>query len=319
VVDLNSDGRDDVISGSYSPGHLFLFARQADGSFARGETIKDKDGIPIRVGYASAIFAADWDADGDLDLVAGNIDGEVHYIPNEGTVGQHAFGAPVALKSEGTAIRVAGGDSGPFLADWDRDGLLDLVVGAGDGSVTLYRNQGTKNEPALATAQPLIPPANRDNNDGTCCGTRTKVCVTDFNQDGQLDLLVGDFAYVQQKAPDQTPEQQAEADKAQAEYDAAMKEYMAAYEKTERPALGQEYRKLLSPAQKETPEEARQREAKLAEIMERMQAIQQQELEPLMDTLMAIQQRLPSRQGTYHGFVWLFLRKAAVPVSAAGR
>ncbi len=198
------------------------------------------------------------------------------------------------------------------------DGLLDLVVGAGDGSVLLYRNQGTKKEPALAAGQPLIPPANRHHNDGTCCGTRTKVCVTDFNQDGQLDLLVGDFAYVQQQAPDLTPDEQAEADKAQTEYDAAMKEYMAAYEKTELPALGQEFRTRLSPAEKETPAEAREREAKLAEIMDKMQAVQKQELQPLMDKLMAIQQRLPRRQGTYHGFVWLYLRKAEAPVAAAG-
>jgi hypothetical protein len=69
---------------------------------------------------------------------------------------------------------------------------------------------------------------------------------------------------------------------------------------------------------KETPEEARGREAKLADIMDEMQTIQEQKLQPLMDKLMAIQQRLPSRQGTHHGFVWLYLRKAAAPVAAAG-
>ena len=48
-MDFNGDGLADVISGSYSPGYTYLFARQSDGTFAASETIKDKDGKAIFV------------------------------------------------------------------------------------------------------------------------------------------------------------------------------------------------------------------------------------------------------------------------------
>ena len=38
----------------------------------------DATGNPLNVGHASTAFAVDWDANGTLDLVLGNIRGEVH-------------------------------------------------------------------------------------------------------------------------------------------------------------------------------------------------------------------------------------------------
>jgi hypothetical protein len=78
--------------------------------------------------------------------------------------------------------------------------LLDLIVGWGDGSVVWYRNVGSRTEPKLAKGITLVQPApwpsyddnappTEDNNPGV----RAKVCVVDWNGDGHLDLLVGDF------------------------------------------------------------------------------------------------------------------------------
>ena len=314
-MDFNGDGRRDVISGSYSPGHLFVFLQQEDGTYAEKEKIKGADGKAIMVGAAAHVYAADWDNDQDLDLVVGNISGEVYYVRNDTTGGEHAFAEPERLSANGEQIRVPGGDAGPVLADWDNDGLLDLVVGAGDGSVVFYRNSGSKDEPTIAEGQTLIAASDRQDH-GSKCGTRTKVCVTDYNGDGHLDLLVGDFASVRE-SKEMTEEEKAAAEKAREEYQAVTKEYMEAFQKTELQGMYDKYRKLQTGPEGETPEEATAREEVAEQLMKEIQAITEKELKPFLDRMRELQVHMPN-QYTYHGFVWLFLRQPVPAVAAGG-
>ncbi|MFP6612695.1 MAG: FG-GAP-like repeat-containing protein [Pirellulales bacterium] len=311
-MDFNGDGRNDVISGSYRPGHLYLFEQQGDGTYASGQTIKDKDDQPIEVGSASHVFATDWDNDRDLDLVVGNIRGELYFVRNEGKAGKNAFAAPEQLSAGGEQIRIAGGDSGPVLADWDGDDLLDLIVGGGDGSVVLFRNVGDKSQPKLADGRELIVGSNKK--DGSCCGSRTKVCVTDFNGDGQLDLLVGDFTYAQQ-TPVLTPQQQAAAAAAQVEYQKVAKRYTEAVQKSDLPQLTREYRQLFS-SRSATAEGNAEREKKQKELMAQIQEIQK-ELQPYIEEMRKISLKRPISRGKTQGFVWVFLRRPTVADKAA--
>jgi len=198
-VDLTRDGKPDVISGSW-PGEIYLFKNEGDGRFSAPEKVKHRDGKPVNVGNATAVFAADWDADGDLDLLIGDIEGQVFLVPGS----PEGFGAARKLQAGGRIIRVPQGDAGPCVADWDADGRDDLLVGAGDGSVRWYRNTGTRTEPALAEERVLvwsgagtgmIVGANRGLQPSERpWGTRAKIAVTDWNQDGRLDLLLGDWS-----------------------------------------------------------------------------------------------------------------------------
>jgi hypothetical protein len=51
--------------------------------------------------------------------------------------------------------------SAPALADIDKDGDLDLLVGSDDRGVVLFRNKGTKTEPRFVedpAFRPDVPP-----------------------------------------------------------------------------------------------------------------------------------------------------------------
>lgn len=281
-MDLNGDGLSDVLSGSW-PGEIYLFLRQPDGDFAAAEKLTDQEGEAINVGSASAAFAADWDGDADFDLVVGNISGDVFLIPNQGSPEEYRFGTPEKLEADGEPIRVPGGDAGPTVADWDADGRDDLLVGTDDGSVLWYRNVGTSAEPSLAAAETLVPATEAtgmvDAGGPAAPGRRAKICASDWNGDGRLDLLLGDFLMQQEKRPEPTEEEKLAEQQSQ---------------KTLRTLL-KEYGEIAKAPVGEPPEAREKRQQRMAELIEQITELQRSG------------RRVSDY--AYHGRVWLFLRE----------
>jgi hypothetical protein len=200
-VDFDGDGIPDILSGSW-PGRLYFFKGLGKGKYAPRQAIKDKTGKDIKIENASTVFAVDWNGDGKLDLLVGDVNGRVHVILNEGTPTKHAFGTPQELSVDGKPIQVPHGDSHPIAVDWDGDKLLDLLVGCGDGSVLFYKNIGTATEPKLAEPKTLVKaPATGKAADAASIrpGMRAKICVVNWTGDGRLGLLVGDFSTYEAK------------------------------------------------------------------------------------------------------------------------
>ncbi|HEX5137202.1 MAG TPA: VCBS repeat-containing protein [Planctomycetota bacterium] len=249
-----------------------------------GERIEVPEGQEGAItGTASAVHAADWDGDGDLDLLIGDIDGNVHLVLNEGTKAAPAFGKAIALRfGFFLPVKVAG-DAGPFAADWDADGDLDLFVGSGDGSVSLYRNAGGL-PPRLGPPEQLVPPTKvRSGADAPAepaPGHRAKVCAADWNGDGRLDLLVGDISSVKPARPDPAPEEKAAHDAIRRQIEAL------------RLKQGELFEALKV-------EKDREEGKKIAE-----------ELDATMEEWQELYAKLPP-ESEDHGWVWLFLRSPA--------
>ena len=227
-------------------------------------------------GCATAVCVVDWEGDGDYDLVVGDIRGSVWLIPNEGTPKERAFGSSERLLADGVPLRVRSGDAGPAVADWDGDGDLDLLVGAGDGSVWLYENAGSRESPKLDSGRQIIPPGVSVNRDPERLqrGLRAKICVADYNGDGLPDILLGDFSSVRRRFE---PEQQ---------------ERIAGLKKKVDKAY-RRYRELRQQWQAATGSKKTALAAKTDEAFR---------------TYWRLSSQLPLEY-EYHGGVWLFIRK----------
>ena len=308
-MDLDGDGIGDIITGCW-PGELYFFKGKGKGEFAAPVKLQ-RDGKDINLGSASTVFAADWRGTGRLDLLVGNIQGEIFLIPNDGSNGRAHYRSPRKLQSNGRPIIAPHGDSQPVVADWDGDGLLDLIVGCGDGSVVWYRNVGSKTEPKLAEGVTLVKAAPMANDDDDTAppkeiqpGMRAKVCVVDWNGVGHLDLLVGDFGITYGKKPklsEQDKKTEEEAARKGAELRMKLQHFY------------DEYSKKLQEGAKpdDSAEVKKQREAKARKVLEKKECQQlQKEQAKILEILSKFQ-----RPYSYRGNVWLYLRKSPTTAS----
>ena len=142
IADWNGDGRFDLIAGNLS-GEVYVLLNEADSGPAQFDVMNalvDLDGERLRVpsGRAS-VEVLDFNEDGTNDLLLGNTEGQLLYFENIGTNQMPLFGDPLALRTPSGEIDLDGTPrSRPFAADLNGDGMIDLLVGAADGTVRLF-------------------------------------------------------------------------------------------------------------------------------------------------------------------------------------
>jgi len=76
----------------------------------------------------------------------------------------------------------------PYVVDWDGDGKKDMLFGTERAEIYFFRNAGTNEKPELEVGKKLALTGGDFSK-----GYRCRIDVADWNADGKLDLLVGNF------------------------------------------------------------------------------------------------------------------------------
>ena len=173
----------------------------------------------LKCGALATPFGVDWDGDGDMDIVSGNTAGYLEFFENLSgpKVERPKWSAPRRLEVNGKPFRIMAGANGSVqgpaeskwgyttlsVADWDGDGLPDIVFNSILGEVMWLRNIGTRAKPKLAASAPIEveweKPQPRlawgwrkPNGKELLTQWRTTSVVFDFNRDGHADLAMLD-------------------------------------------------------------------------------------------------------------------------------
>jgi hypothetical protein len=149
----------------------------------------------------------DFNQDKLLDIVCGSSRGGIVWYENLGTAQKPRFTvARLLFQSDGKPID-PGFLSTPTVTDWDRDGKLDLLVGADGGFVYFYRNVGTNAAPRYEEKGPLkadertlrmpvepVPEVQGPHGEAIYKEDYEPfVEVVDWDGDGDDDLLIGGY------------------------------------------------------------------------------------------------------------------------------
>jgi hypothetical protein len=141
------------------------------------------------IAWSSTMMASvDLDDDGDLDLVSGNGFGQVIRIINRQRTRAISHGqkwtTPDAMITTGWAPR---GVSTVSFADYDNDGDDDLML----GSVSYGELRYYKQNAGVFSLYRTYSDASRDTRNNLYDGAATVTIASDFDKDGDVDLIVG--------------------------------------------------------------------------------------------------------------------------------
>jgi hypothetical protein len=172
--DFNADGKIDLATANQdvtdaSENDVSILLGNGDGTFA------DAVALNVSNSYSWAIASGDLNADGKLDLVVTSDDGlGTEYVSVVPGNGDGSFAAPINYQA------YDGPFYSPTLADFNRDGKVDVAAGAYQtNTVRIFLGNGDG-----TLRDPLDFPAGGMDTYGP-----DSIAVGDFNTDGKLDLV----------------------------------------------------------------------------------------------------------------------------------
>lgn len=210
MVDYEGDGDLDVVVGiddwadygwdnaynkqgewTNGPLHGFVFLLEnVNGNFVNRGKLKAGNTELDVYGAPSPNFA-DFDGDGDLDLICGEFLDRLSYFENIGSRSEPIYSEGRFLENSAGLIKMDLEMIIPVAVDWDKDGNVDLVIGDEDGRVALVKNSGKTND-----GLPIFdsPKYFRQQSDNLKFGALATPVSVDWDQDGDEDLITGNSA-----------------------------------------------------------------------------------------------------------------------------
>lgn len=186
LVDYDGDGDFDLLVGQKDGGEISYF--ENIGSTATPQwaaPVVNPNGLGTgNADYAIPAFV-DIDGDGDQDAFVGDKNGDLNFYQNTGSATAPAYAAAIANPFGFNPF--ADAYLSPSFGDIDGDGDFDLLMGNDTGNLRFYTNTGTSTAPNF--------PARLSNPFGLAdVGGFTHPEFVDIDADGDLDVLVGEFA-----------------------------------------------------------------------------------------------------------------------------
>ncbi|MCC6683407.1 MAG: VCBS repeat-containing protein [Phycisphaeraceae bacterium] len=171
IINPQSGRRSDLLVGGQGAVYYYRFT----GRFLDNGSPVYADPIPVLEQdaklYASSLpvlSAVDWDGNGALDIVAGNSEGRVLWFRNTGSTEAPAFNDSLELTTVDRPIHILPGYGDiqgplearwgytcPTVADWNGDGLPDILISGATARHEVFLNIGTRTAPNLAPARTL--------------------------------------------------------------------------------------------------------------------------------------------------------------------
>jgi hypothetical protein len=180
--DLDDDGDLDMVISAASELYNLRFYRNIGNSVDHNFAPEDSNMISmLDVGGFSIPAVGDLDNDSDQDLLLGYSNGKLWYFENRGS----RFDPVFEFVSDAYMGVNSGANSFPALIDWDDDGDLDLLIGNLLGKIEYWRNDGSRSD--------FLPVKVDDQLAGIKVDQLAVPCPVDLNDDGLIDLLVGEW------------------------------------------------------------------------------------------------------------------------------
>ncbi len=130
LTDMDYDGDLDIVAGN-EDGNLFYFENTGTSDSASWSEVPGYFG-DIDVGMDCVPTAGDFDNDGDIDIVTGDIFHEIQYFEHVDSQWVENSAVVAGISADQNAA--------PGFGDLDGDGDLDLTIGNYDGTFSYYEN-----------------------------------------------------------------------------------------------------------------------------------------------------------------------------------
>jgi hypothetical protein len=161
LADLDHNGLLDVLVGS-NDGTLRRYEQTTPNAattagFTPLGQMKDDKGVVIDAGAVDKPLLTDYNGDGYLDMLLGNQAGAIVLYTQTGN-NAVTFRSLGSLTTNGTtALSMSGanGFAAPTVTDIDGNGLLDLYVGNGTGSIYRFEQEKSATAPTLIAPLPV--------------------------------------------------------------------------------------------------------------------------------------------------------------------